>query len=192
MDKSFTLHLPEWIDAFLKNLPDTFTAPEERMQLAIDLAAENIRRRTGGPFGAAIFEMDSGRLIAGGVNTVMPANCSLAHAETLAIAIAQQNRQTHDLSTAGRYELATSCAPCAMCLGAIGWSGLASVLCGATESDARAVGFDEGAKPAHWQKELTKRGIAVTENILQDKARQILEEYRSTGGKIYNPSQHPK
>lgn len=189
--EQFTIHLPGWIDAFLKTRPDTFTTPEDRMQLAIDLSAENIRRGTGGPFGAAVFEMDSGRLISVGVNGVVPNQCSLAHAETVAIALAQQTLQTYDLSTAGRFELAASCAPCAMCLGAIGWSGIKSILCGASESDAHAIGFDEGAKPARWQHELTTRGITVTENILREKARQVLQEYTRTGGKIYNPSQHP-
>ncbi len=189
--KQFTIHLPEWLDGFLKNQPAHFPTAEDRMQLVIDLSAENIRRGSGGPFGAAVFEMDSGRLIAVGVNGVVPNQCSLAHAETVAIALAQQTLQTFDLSTAGRFELAASCAPCAMCLGAIGWSGLASVLCGAAESDARAIGFDEGAKPAHWQHELTTRGIAVTENILREQARQVLQEYTRTGGKIYNPFQHP-
>jgi tRNA(Arg) A34 adenosine deaminase TadA len=191
MDRSFTIHLPDWIDAFLEKLPNIFASPADRMQLAIDLAIENIRRGSGGPFGAAIFEIESGILVSVGVNIVVPGNCSLAHAETTAIALAQSVLQTYDLSLKGRFELATSCAPCAMCLGAIGWSGLKSVLCGASEADARAIGFDEGAKPANWQNEFKKRGITVAENILQEQTRKVFEEYIHSGGKIYNPSQHP-
>ena len=189
MSHSLTICLPKWTEGFLKGLPDSFSSPEDRMQVAVELACENVKQNTGGPFGAAVFDMDSGKLITVGVNCVVPGNCSLAHAETIAIALAQQALKTHDLSTKGNFELATSCAPCAMCLGAIPWSGIKSVLCGASEGDARAIGFDEGAKPANWQQELQKRGIAVTETVLQNEAREVLEEYKKASGKIYNPSQ---
>jgi hypothetical protein len=42
------------------------------------------------------------------------------------------------------YELATSCDPCAMCLGATLWSGVRHVRCGATRDDAMLLRFDEG------------------------------------------------
>ncbi len=188
MNKTFTISLPEWIDGFLSSGPETFSTVEDRMRLAIDLAAENVTQKTGGPFGAAIFDMDSGQLVSVGVNCVVPQNCSIAHAEMAAIALAQQKLKTFDLSGKGNFELATSCEPCAMCLGAIPWSGVVSVLCGASEADARAVGFDEGAKPVHWQQALKKRGIALTEKILQEDARRVLQDYKDSGGAIYNPS----
>lgn len=187
MLNAFTISLPEWVNGFLESFPDHFSTPEDRMRLVIALAAENIRRQTGGPFAAAVFAMDSHQLVAVGVNTVVPANSSIAHAEIIALTLAQQMLNTHDLSAKGSFELVTSCAPCAMCLGALGWSGVKSVLCGAAEADARAVGFDEGAKPADWQKTLQKRGITVTENLLRDQARQVLCDYQHGGGPVYNP-----
>ena len=187
---SFTINLPEWIEGFLSNRPELFSTVEDRMQLAINLACENIKRGTGGPFGAAVFEANSGKLISVGVNCVVPQHCSMAHAEIVAIALAQQALQTYDLSSKGKFELATSCEPCAMCLGAIPWSGVVSILCGANEADARAVGFDEGAKPAHWQQILKNHGIAIMENVLHHQAHQVLQDYKDAGGTIYNPSGH--
>jgi tRNA(Arg) A34 adenosine deaminase TadA len=102
-----------------------------------------------------------------------------------AIALAQQALATHNPASKGKYQLVSSCQPCAMCLGAIGWSGIKSLVCGARGKDAEAVGFDEGAKPAEWVKELEKRGIEVTLDILRIEAKADLDAYKSTNGIIY-------
>ena len=73
-----------------------------------------------------------------------------------------------------------------MCLGAIPWSGVRRVVCGARGEDACAIGFDEGAKPADWVAELTGRGIEVTRDVLRSEARAVLNHYHTTGGLIYN------
>jgi len=157
------------------------------MRFVIDLAKQNIEQATGGPFGAAVFDMESGQLLAPGVNLVEPAHCSIAHAEMVAFALAQQRIGSFDLSANGRIcELVTSTEPCAMCLGAIPWSGVRRVICGARGADACAVGFDEGAKPADWIGELTRRGIEVTCDVLRDEARAVLNDYHTSGGLVYN------
>jgi tRNA(Arg) A34 adenosine deaminase TadA len=121
------------------------------------------------------------------VNLVEPAQCSIAHAEMVAIALAQQTIGSFDLGQGQvTRELVTSTEPCAMCLGAIPWSGVRRVLSGARGADASAIGFDEGAKPADWIGELTRRGIAVTRDVLRDEARAVLNHYHTTGGLIYN------
>lgn len=76
-----------------------------------------------------------------------------------------------------------------MCLGAIPWSGLRRVGCGAHGEDAAAIGFDEGAKPADWLGALQQRGIEVARDVLRDEARAVLQQYARTGGRIYNPTQ---
>jgi tRNA(Arg) A34 adenosine deaminase TadA len=158
------------------------------MRLAIELASWNIERRTGGPFGAAIFEADTWRIVGVGVNLVETSNCSILHAEMVAIAVAQQAVGSYDLAAGGRarHELVTSVEPCAMCLGAIPWSGVRRVLCGARGEDACEIGFDEGAKPADWVGELNKRGVEVSRDILRDEARAVLRQYAEKGGTIYN------
>lgn len=72
-----------------------------------------------------------------------------------------------------------------MCLGAIPWSGVRSVVCGALGEDAESIGFDEGAKPAHWVATLESRGVTVMQGILREQARAVLLEYRQSGGVIY-------
>ena len=59
------------------------------MALAIELSRQNVDRGGGGPFGAAVFDRDSGRLVAAGVNRVVPQSCSVTHAEMVVIMIAQ-------------------------------------------------------------------------------------------------------
>jgi tRNA(Arg) A34 adenosine deaminase TadA len=162
---------------------------EERMRLVIELARQNVRRKTGGPFGAAVFDLTTGTLLAPGVNLVVAAGCSVAHAEIVAISVAEQLVGSYDL---GRrelpgYELLSSVAPCAMCLGAIPWAGVRRLVCGAREEDARRIGFDEGTKPPDWVAALEQRGIAVIQDVCREEAAAVLQEYAAAGGQIYNP-----
>lgn len=184
------LRLPQWLQTLVQQGDLALESTESRMRFAIELARQNVEHRTGGPFGAAVFEAASGRVVGVGVNLVEASNCSMAHAEMIAIALAQQTLGRYDLSAGGAYELATSTEPCAMCLGAIPWSGLRRVLCGACGEDAAAIGFDEGAKPANWIGELRKRGIEVIRDVLRDEARAVLQQYAQAGGLIYNAGQN--
>jgi tRNA(Arg) A34 adenosine deaminase TadA len=187
------LRLPGWVRGFLRRQPARFAGAPARMRLAIALAAENARRGTGGPFGAAVFERASGRLVAVGVNRVEPSGCSHAHAEMLAIALAQRAVGGWDLGAPGlpRHELVSSSEPCAMCFGAIPWSGVRALVCGARAADAEAIGFDEGPKPARWAAALERRGIAVTRDVLRDEARAVLAGYAAAGRTIYAPARSP-
>ncbi|MHC4519589.1 MAG: nucleoside deaminase [Planctomycetota bacterium] len=186
--KELVLKLPAWLDGFVEGWDQGFESVEARMRFAIELARLNIDRQTGGPFGAAVFDVASRKLIAPGVNLVEPAHCSIAHAEMIAIALAQQTVGSYDLSEGSRTcELVTSTEPCAMCLGAIPWSGVRRVVCGAQGEDACAIGFDEGAKPDDWVGSLNRRGIQVTRDVLRDEAQAVLKHYRTCGRRIYNP-----
>jgi tRNA(Arg) A34 adenosine deaminase TadA len=182
------LRLPGWTETFLADAVRSYPTADERMRLVIRLAQLNIEHQSGGPFGAGIFEMRTGRLVAVGVNLVESANCSIAHAEVLAIAVAQQTAGHYDLGTkeGTGYELVTSAEPCAMCLGAIPWSGVRSLVCGARDEDARLIGFDEGAKPDNWPESLESRGIRVLRDVLRKEAQVVLLDYQARGGLIYN------
>ena len=65
-----TLALPDWVGTAIDKHGASFETVEARMQFAIALARNNIERKTGGPFGAGIFEIETGRLVAPGVNLV--------------------------------------------------------------------------------------------------------------------------
>ena len=66
------------------------------------------------------------------------------------------------------------------------WSGVHSLVCGACDEDARAVGFDEGPKAPRWQRDFKERGIAVVCNVLRDEAVAVLRDYAQKDGEIYN------
>lgn len=181
------LSLPPWLGPFLAGV-DVLTEVSDRMALVIGAARRNVAEG-GGPFAAAVFERDSGRLVALGVNLVAAERLSVLHAEIVALSLAQRQLGSYDLGRAGlaAHELVTTTAPCAMCLGAIPWSGVRRLVVGAREEDARAVGFDEGAKPADWQGALASRGISTVEDVLRPQAAQVLQTYARAGGIIYNP-----
>jgi len=181
--------LPEWMADVAG--PDTTCASiEERMAFVVDLARRNVAHGTGGPFGAAVFERDTGRLVAPGVNRVVPLHNAAAHAEIVAITLAGVVRRSFDLGApdAPPTELVTSVEPCAMCYGAVPWSGVSRLVCGARADDARAVGFDEGDKPADWVAALERRGIVVVTDVSRPDAAVVLREYAASGGPIYNGS----
>ena len=183
------ISLPDWVVPFVTARPHAYETPEQRMQLAIDLARENVQRGTGGPFGAAVFEVATGKLVSVGVNVVVASTCSMAHAEVVAIMLAQQRLRVFDLGGAAlpAHELGASAQMCAMCYGSSVWSGVRAVLIGASARDNEELtGFDEGPIPADWAAQLEARGIAVREGVLRDSAREVLALYRTSGGKIYN------
>jgi tRNA(Arg) A34 adenosine deaminase TadA len=151
----------------------------------IELARTNVARQTGGPFGAAVFDSETGEVIAAGVNLVVSAHAALAHAEMLAISLAGQALESFDLGVRAT-ELVSSTEPCAMCLGAIPWSGVRRLVCGARDEDARRIGFDEGDKPADWIGLLRRRGIEVVRDVFRSEATAVLDEYARAGGPIYN------
>lgn len=161
------------------------------MGLVVALSRQNVERKTGGPFAAAVFDHE-GRLIAPGINMVVPANCSILHAEIAAVALAQSVLGRYDIGDTGRlrYDLVASTEPCAMCLGAVPWSGVSRLICGARDEDARNVGFDEGPKLSNWVAEFRSRGIVVLRDVLRKQAVAVLHEYAAAGGPIYNAGKH--
>ncbi len=180
--------LPAWLQEEMTQSGTRFETEEARMRYAIALARRNVDEGTGGPFGAALFEAQGGRLISVGVNLVVTSNCSHAHAEMVAIALAEQALGSYSLADleAGPYALYTSCEPCVMCLGGILWSGVRRVVSAARDADARRIGFDEGPKPENWAEALRSRGIEVREEFCRDEAVAVLRDYAATGGIIYN------
>lgn len=181
------VHLPAWLPDFLARLPASLESPEERMRVAISLAEANVANGSGGPFGALVVASDSGRVVSAGVNRVEPACCSSAHAEIVALSLAQQRLGMPSLrgTPLGPLELVSSCEPCTMCLGAIPWSGVSALLCGATKADAEAVGFDEGDRCEDWVGGLERRGITVHTSLLRQAAVEVLQRYAREGGAIY-------
>ncbi|MBN1928891.1 MAG: nucleoside deaminase [Chlorobiaceae bacterium] len=184
---TITFSLPEWLATYAGSYRASVDVAE-RMRFVIGAATKNVGQKTGGPFAAAVFERETGRLVSLGVNLVVSQNSSVLHAEMVAIMLAQQRLGAYDLGGPGMtaHELVSSAEPCAMCFGAIPWSGVRYLTTGASSDDARSIGFDEGPKPQNWIQELESRGIQVCTGVERELAREVLLLYRQTGGHIYN------
>lgn len=165
-----------------------YSTDDDRMGLAIELSRQNVLRGTGGPFGAAVFESDSGALVAVGVNSVVRLRNSTLHAEILALMLAEHRVGSYSLLSAElpTHELVTSCDPCAMCLGAVHWSGVRRLVTGATREDAIALSFDEGPVFPESFSYLEARGVVVVRGVRRKEAAAVLELYKRQGGPIYN------
>jgi tRNA(Arg) A34 adenosine deaminase TadA len=181
------IRCPEWVDD-LVDFDRIYPDQADRMRVAITCARENVLRRTGGPFGAAIFDAGTGGLVAVGVNLVVPLQNSSLHAEIVAFMMAQAVLGTFTLQRADlpEHELYTSCEPCAMCLGAAQWSGVRRVVWSALREDADSIDFDEGPVFEASYDYLRARGIDFVAGVLRDEGREVLDLYRRMGGVIYN------
>lgn len=188
----FEIRLPDWVEPFIGHWLNTsglvLDTIEHRMLLAIALSAENVRQGTGGPFGAIVVNQETGQLAGIGVNLVTSSGISAAHAEIVALSLAQRSVEDWNLAAGAPMQLVSSCEPCAMCLGAVPWSGVSSLVCGADFTDAESAGFDEGDKPLSWPKSLNDRGVEVVVHVMREEAARVLRDYSASEGVIYNPS----
>ena len=184
------LTLPAWVHEAV-DTSRAYPSDAEKVALAVELSKRNIEANSGGPFGAAVFGPDD-RIIAVGVNRVVPHACSVAHAEMMAYMLAQGRTQRlrlnrdADHNAIGPITLATSSQPCCQCYGATVWAGIDRLLIGARSEDVEELTeFDEGPLPADWVGALNARGIEVVRDIERDAARAVLRMYGETGGAKY-------
>ncbi len=180
--------LPEWIADFSR-LHSPCPDDRSKMQLTNALARRNVEEQSGGPFGAIVFDATTGLPVAFGVNSVARLNNSVLHAEVMALMLAQARFGFYSLCAEDqpRLELFSSCEPCAMCLGAVLWSGIRRIVCAASYADATALGFDEGpVTPQSWAY-LESRGVEVVRGVEARGAREVMTLYRKSRGLIYDP-----
>ncbi len=181
------IELPGWAPSICD--PDRpYATDEEKMRLAIELARQNTLQKTGGPFGAAVFRSSDDSLLSVGVNLVAPLCNSVLHAEIVAFMFAERAIGSHTLKVPAMspHVLFTSCEPCAMCLGAILWSGVRRVVYAAQRTDAMEIGFEEGPVFPQSYEYLRKREIELVQGPLRDEARAVLRLYQQSAGTIYN------
>ncbi|MCL2457478.1 MAG: nucleoside deaminase [Desulfobulbus sp.] len=188
----FTLDLPDWMTAELEQLPEVVPDLAARMELVLRLARLNAERQSGGPFAASVFERDSGRIVAVGVNRVVPRACSSAHAEVMALSLAQQRLGAYDLGGPGlpAHQLVVNWSPCAMCFGAVLWSGIRSLAIAGSDPAMMAItGFDEGPMPPDWRQHLAGRGIELIEGLRREESLADFRAFAASGQAVYNGRQ---
>jgi tRNA(Arg) A34 adenosine deaminase TadA len=159
------------------------------MAEVIEFSRRNFQLKTGGPFAAGIFERDTGKLVALGVNRVVPFQCSSAHAEVVAISLAQKRLGAYDLGAPGlpAHQLVVNWRPCTMCLGAVLWSGVRSLMIAGEGGELEEItGFDEGPVHPDWRAELAQRGIDVVDDVLREEALAAYREFAASQAFVYN------
>jgi len=110
----------------------------------------------------------------------------------MAISVAQKILGTFDLGGAGlpAHQLVVNWRPCAMCYGAVLWSGVRSlVIAGEGPELEEITGFDEGPIHPEWEAELQRRGIEVVNNILRNEALDAYREFAHSHNLVYNARQ---
>ena len=188
----FHLSMPDWTSGHLSGLPAVLPSPEQRMELILDLARLNFQHDTGGPFAAGVFEQASGKLIAVGVNRVVASTCSSAHAEIMALSLAQKRLGCFDLGGPGlpAHELVVNWRPCAMCYGALVWSGVRQLtIAGSGPELEELTGFDEGPVHPQWRDQLAQRGIQTLSDVLRPEAVELFRQFQQSARAVYNPRQ---
>lgn len=185
---SYDASLPGWLLDRLDALPAVLPTNEERMALVNDLADRNWRAGNGGPFAAIVVDEDSGELVSVGVNVVLSSGLTSAHAEVVALSLAQRGLGRWDLGADGaRLSLIVNWRPCVQCYGATMWSGVRSlVVAGEGPLLEELTGFDEGPVVEDWAAQFERRGIRVTIGVGHDEAVAVYRAYGAADVVVYN------
>jgi tRNA(Arg) A34 adenosine deaminase TadA len=178
---SYTIALPGWVADELSDVPDVLAGREDRMRLVNRLAARNHVEGNGGPFAAIVVASDTGSIVSVGVNVTLGSGISSAHAEVVALGLAQARLATWDLGGEGQlaHELVVNWRPCVQCYGATLWSGIRTlVVAGSGPELEELTTFDEGPMREDWAAQFEARGISVIDGVLRDEAIAVFRDYR--------------
>jgi tRNA(adenine34) deaminase len=116
------------------------------------------------PFGAALVETRTGKMLFRGRNAVMREKDPSAHAETRAVRKACQKLGRPSLAG---YTLYSTCEPCPMCMANALWAGVDRVVFGATIADA-----NEHCRQIH----ITAREVAERSDMRCEVEGEVLRE----------------
>ena len=114
----------------------TLANDEFFLKRAVQLAAESVALRQGGPFGAVVVHQE--KIIGEGWNQVVPAKDPTAHAEVQAIRAACVTLDSFHLTGCTLY---ASSEPCPMCLSAAYWARIGRIVFANPRTEAASVGF---------------------------------------------------
>jgi len=158
--------------------PDPEEAP---MRAAIRAARRNVARGDGGPFGACVAR--GGGIVAVARNTVLRRCDPVCHAEVNAIRLAARRLGTRDLAGCRLY---ATTEPCPMCLGAIHWAGIGSIVSGTRIADVARLGFRELPLANRRLLRLAGSPIELVEGFMRTECLALLAEWeRAQGGNVY-------
>jgi tRNA(Arg) A34 adenosine deaminase TadA len=132
---------PQWL-LDLVAPAQVYPSDADIMRRAIELTLAALQRGQGGPFGA-IIATEQGEIVAVAHNEVQQGLDVTAHAEIVVIRRAAQalKRLALDAAHGTHLRLFTTCEPCAMCVGAIFWARLPTVIAATRKEDAQSAGM---------------------------------------------------
>jgi guanine deaminase len=148
------------------------------MSQAIQLAIENVRAGTGGPFAALVVR--GGQVVGRGTNRVTASSDPTAHAEIVAIREACRSLGHFQLVEC---EIYTTCEPCPMCLGAIYWARPVKVYYACTRQDAARAGFDDSFIYDQMQTPLDRRSIPMVQ-LMREEATEALRVWEARADRV--------
>ncbi len=196
-DLSIQMRLPEWVADEVADVPGVLPDRDDQMRLVHRLADRNWREGNGGPFAAIVVESATGKVVSVGVNTVLASGVTSAHAEVLALGLAQRALGVWDLGGDGQPEhsLVVNWRPCIQCYGATMWSGVRTmVVAGSGPALEEITGFDEGPMRDDWAQQFEARGIHVVDDVLREEALAVYRAYAAAveggGITVYNARAH--
>jgi len=149
--------------------------PEALMRLAIDKAREAIAAGQT-PVGCAIAIGD--RIVAANHNCVLATTDITAHAEMTTLREACRNVGGILLEGA---LVASTLEPCPMCMAALHWARVDTVVYGATSADAKAVGFNELRIPAAEVIRLGGSQVKLQGDVLRQECTALFDEWHKRG-----------
>lgn len=152
--------------------------PIELMQLAIEAARMGIADGQS-PFGCAIASKD--KVLAVAHNTVIAATDITAHAEINALRGAC--READQVHLDGCL-VATTCEPCPMCMAALHWARVGTVMFGATIADAESAGFNELRVPAADVLKIGGSSVRLQAGIMPDECRHLFREWQERPDRV--------
>lgn len=150
------------------------------MRKAIEEARAGVNAGHGGPFGACIARDEE--IVALAHNTVLRDSDPTAHAEVNAIRTACKRLGTHKLD--GCILIATA-EPCPMCLSAIHWARLSSLIFGVSMNCAAGFGFDDASFMRELRRPAQERALASRGGVLAKECEGIFRMWKESGGQLY-------
>ena len=152
--------------------------PVELMELAIEAARMGIADGQS-PFGCAIACDD--KVLAVAHNTVVAATDITAHAEINALRAACRAADNVHLNGC---LVATTCEPCPMCMAALHWARVGTVMFGATIVDAEAAGFNELRVPAADVLKIGGSSVKLQAGVLPAECKHLFREWKDRPDRV--------
>lgn len=146
---------------------------EDYMKLAIDLS-----KKAYYPYGAVIVK--DGEIIGrSDADDVPAAKTAFSHAELRAIEDAIDQLGGHLCAEGGQgATIYSSCEPCAMCMGAILYTGISKLVYGATLEDSKECVNEILAKAEDVAKACSNREIEIVPKFKREEAVKVLKNWR--------------